>query len=236
MITHGKIYIWDKFMGRMALYIAQMELKIPKDLSHYIGIPGTSFMMEREQSHNYFDFDAADAALRKDGLFMPSPAIFMPYRSHVIKAADGDVKLYDGAGKVLTRDEAKEVARPLTEHCQAWLYARFAKQKGRTLITYNRIKNLDTIEEVTEALQLKRNITDRDLVDLVFNEQGMPVRKSRRKEFDAKNNIGFHLPVNGSVAGFRADAGWAGLVCCGVPLVSVAALGVFACAAGAQKF
>ena len=89
----------------------------PKDLSHYIGIPGTKFMIEREQSHNNLNFDAADASLKKEGLFMPSPAIFMPYRNKAIKAAAGDARLYDGAGKVLTRDAANEVASPLTEGC-----------------------------------------------------------------------------------------------------------------------
>ena len=220
----------------MALYIAQMELKIPKDLSHYIGIPGTKFMVEREQSHNNLDFDAAEAALREEGLFMPSPVIFMPYRNKVFRAAAGDIRLYDGAGKRLARDAAKEIAKPLTEGCWLWLYAKFAEQKGRTLITYNRIKNLDTIEEVTEALQLKESILDAGMVDLVFNEQGMPVRKSRKQEFAAKSNIYFYLPVDGSVARFRADANRADMDCDRDQQNSYSALGVFVCAAGAQKF
>ncbi|HLC55516.1 MAG TPA: hypothetical protein VJJ75_03190, partial [Candidatus Nanoarchaeia archaeon] len=174
--------------------------------------------------------------LRREGLFMPSPAIFMPYRSHVIRAAAGYVRLYDGTGKRLARDAANEVAKPLTEDCWAWLYAKFAEQQGKIFITYNRIKSLDAVEEVTEVLQLKKNIRDDSLVDLVFNKQGMPVRNSREQEFDAENNIYFRLPVDGSVAWFRAVADWAGLYCVRDRQYSYSAPGVFACAAGAQKF
>ncbi|HLC55093.1 MAG TPA: hypothetical protein VJJ75_01015, partial [Candidatus Nanoarchaeia archaeon] len=64
-------------------------LKTPEDLSDYIRLSGTPLVIAREQSHGNLDFDDADAALRREGLFMPSPAIFMPYRSHVIRAAAG---------------------------------------------------------------------------------------------------------------------------------------------------
>ncbi|HLC55597.1 MAG TPA: hypothetical protein VJJ75_03620 [Candidatus Nanoarchaeia archaeon] len=220
----------------MLKYVREDEeavLKMPQNLSAYIRLSGTPFVIAREQSHNNLDFDATDAALKEEGLFMPSPAIFMPYRNQVIKAAIGDVRLCDGTGKMLTKEEAKDVAKPLTAHCQAWLYAIFADQQGKTLITYNRIKNKDTIEEVTEALQLERNITDGSLVDLVFNEQGMPVRKSREKEYHIYYNIYFCFPLDGSVAGFSAVTDGACLSCGGGRRVSDSALGVFACAAGA---
>ncbi len=222
----------------MYMYIAQHELKIPKNPSDYIGIKGTRFMIEREPSHNGLEFDAADLSLRQEGLFMPSPAIFMPYRNKVIKAAAGDVRLYDGAEKKLTRKSVQEIAGKLTKGCRSWLYARFAEDSnGRFQITYNRIKDADTIEEVTEKLQLSEGIRIQNstFVDIAFNRQGMPVRMSGKQEFDAQKNLYFHVPVDGSVAGFYSRADWASL-CYWGPRGSSGGLGTFACAAGAQRF
>ena len=129
------------------------------------------------------------------------------------------------------------IAGNLTKDCWLWLYARFAKDSnGIFEITYNHIRDPGTIEEITEKLQPSDRIQDGSLADIAWNKQGMPIRKSRKQEFDVKNNISFYGPFDGSVAWFGVGSGGADLDCDRDPRYSDSALGVFACAAGAQNF
>ncbi len=223
----------------MVDYVLHQErrLIVPKNPSDYIVIPKTRLLIGREQSHGNLDFNQMNRTLSDEGHFMPSPSIFMPYRNQVLKASNSDITLYDGKGRRISRKDAQQLAHKLTKDCWTYLYAVFAYDtKGEMQVTYNRIKGKDSIEEVTEELRLPKGIKYGDLVDLAFSRQGMPVRKSIVQEFDPNKNVFFYNPPGGSVARLGANAGRALLDCYGDPQDSVAALGVFACAAGAQKF
>jgi len=236
VVTRGRFKYQLFPLDFMAKFICETSLATPKNLPDYVKLKDTNLVIAREQSFNDMYFSTARAQALQEGTPMASPAIFLPYRNEVMKAAHGDATLYDGKGRRITRKDAEKLAHLLTKDCVVWLDAQFHDSKEGMQIAYSRIKDASTIEEVTEALQLKKNIHGGRLVDMVFNEQGMPVRNSRKQEFDAKNNIYFYFPSDGSVARFSAVANWAVLDCDWDRQDSYSALGLFACAAGAQKF
>jgi hypothetical protein len=101
---------------------------------------------------------------------------------------------------------------------------RFRDVRGALHIVYPIFKN-GKWQEAIEPLEpyVKENC----YVDLAsFNRQGMPTRKSAQQEYKFGENIFYYFPVNGTIAGFWADSGWAGLFCDWDPSSSHESLGV----------
>jgi len=106
-----------------------------------------------------------------------------------------------------------------------WLDAKFSKQNDQFRITYHKIKQDGTLEEVTESLE-DCLITDKqpgiDLSSWLTNgtNQGLP------KKSTSDGSIWYLSPRDGAVARFVAVTDGAGLYCYWGPYVTNASLGV----------
>ena len=219
-----------------------LEVKANINLSDYIKVPNTNVLISREIIHKGLNWENTHYALADNGLFIPSPGLFMPYFLNVRAAAHGKVILYDGNNNPIPRNEAEELWNYLSStnrtrgDCWTWLDAMFKQGSG-----YNSL-DIETDHRVAvkngkKSLQGKVNpleicIDEDCFVDLDFNKQGFPIRKSSNQKYVQEENIQYWYPKNGRVARFMADSGGAFLSCLVGPSLSYSSLGVFACAEG----
>ena len=170
-------------------------------------------------------------ALAEEGLFMPPPNLFMLHYSKVRDAAQGKLILYDGNKDAILRVEAEDIWNSLSSQyrggCWTWLDAKFKKINGVLHINYNH-GFVDGELQPQKTEKLEDCVNEDCFVDLIFNNQGLPIQKSKKQKYQQGNNIYFYHPKNGSVARFFAGLGGAVLDCYGDPGDSGPAIGVFA--------
>ena len=142
--------------------------------------------------------------------------------------------IYDGAGNKILKEEIRNIYNEITEKRDPWraewLDADFKvknKALGKLIINYNhKLVNGVLVPDNIEDLiwPIKKDC----YVNLDFNAQGMPTTESSVQNYQQGSNIYHYYPRddNNSVAGFRADSGWAYLVCYWTPGNSSAELGV----------
>ncbi|MBI4095236.1 MAG: hypothetical protein HY438_00070 [DPANN group archaeon] len=205
---------------------------------NYIVIPNTNIIIAKTQSHSGFNWQDTKNVLAKDGMFMPWPSLFMQYFNAIIYASQGKATLYNGAGRVIDSAETQQLyqymAGKAAEKPWVWLDAKFevGNGAGGLDITTSEFTVQGTINTIRQALLpclLENCFADLDSL----NTQGLPIKKSRQQAYSPKDNIYFYKPLNplnGSVAGFGADAGGVYLNCDGSPRGSNSSLGVFECA------
>ena len=219
------------------------QVTAPKNLdgSKYIRIPGTNFLIAKEETHKGKNWNDAQYALSDEGLFMPSPALFLPYFVNVRDANQGKVQLYDGNNIPLSKPETEDLWKYLsTAHrsgCWTWLDALFVPTTaGFDLQTNHRVKTTNGKKElVGQRFNLEAHAGEDCFVNLDFNSQGLPKSKSSNQNYSQGDNIYFYQPRANCVAGFGAITDWAGLGCSGGPSGSGAGLGVFATAEGRSQ-
>ncbi|MBI2671840.1 hypothetical protein HYX16_02810 [Candidatus Woesearchaeota archaeon] len=128
----------------------------------------------------------------------------------------------DGLGNKISKSDLQNIYLDITEvrdpYRAEWLDAKFVEENRILHINYNhRTKGRKLGPTSSEPLEtcIMKNCK----VELSsFNKQGIPTKEG--------NDFNYWYPINGTVAGFYADAGRAGLGCYGGPLDSVAGLGV----------
>ncbi len=203
----------------------------------YIEIPKTDYIIAKRESHKDLTWNNTHHALGTSGLWMPPPALFMPYYKHVCDAADGKIVLHNGNHQEISKTEAEDHFEYLSTKAWSCLNALFEQDRDQLkMITYGlwTTNGKQEIYTITRS-PLERCVQEAGLVDLTFNTQGLPTRKSQLSAFNKKKNLYFYQPEDGSVARFGAGSVGVSLVCDRLPGVSYAGLGVFACAKGARK-
>lgn len=148
-------------------------------LEHFVRIPGTDLMISIIPLWGGYTWEGAHFMLNKFNLFMPSPAIFMPYARRVIA---GWGRLHNGLGKYLSESESKKLKHILTGDCHTWLNIKFVKGYGYKNIDLETVMGVDPISRkfLTKKEPLKNcNIDDDDIwsvqsSDYLFNKQGLP--------------------------------------------------------------
>lgn len=216
----------------------------PKNLdgSKYIQVPGTNILIAREETHKNSNWTEAHYNLFDEGLFMPSPSLFVPYFINVRDASQGKVQLYDGNNTPLSRADTEDLWKYLsTAHrsgCWTWLDALFVPSTaGLDLQTNHRVKNSGGNKElVAQRFNLEAHVGEDGFANLNLNSQGLPKQgsKSADQRYSQGNNIYFYQPRPNCVARFDANSGRAGLYCNRTPGSRGAGLGVFGCAEGAS--
>ena len=207
----------------------------------YIRVPNSKVVISRYESYKGLDWKNTHYALADNGLFMPTPSLFMPYFVNVRNAAQGKITLYTADNKPVPRDEAEDLWKYLSSNhkggCWTWLDAKFSENKNVWKITYNHKtvqKGKDnSLEGITETLE--DCIREDCFVDLEFNKQGLPTRRSQDQTYTQGENIYYCHPRNGAIAWFDAVSGGAVLGCGWFLSVSDPSLGVFACAECTSK-
>ena len=216
------------------------RLNIRADINpeDYIRIPNTNVVIARQETNKGLKWEDTHYALADNGLFMPTPDLFMPYFIQVRDASQGKVKLYTADNKEIPRDEIEDLWKYLSSGhrngCWTWLNAKFQKLPqsnnwGTELDC--RVNFSGTEKKLTGSSGFLEDCIREDcFVDLEFNKQGFPTKKSQDQKYKQGENIYYWHPRNNAVAWFLADSGWADLNCSRSPGDSVASLGVFSCA------
>jgi hypothetical protein len=216
----------------------EVTFNLSIDKKDYIKIPHTNLIISKREILKNLNWYDSHFQLNKEGLFMPSPSVFMPYFINVKQAAEGNLTLYDGNNNPISQDESQNLWNYLTTNygggCWSWLDAKFEEEnEGLYLFSNHRILNGELHPSLKQ--RLLDHINEDCFVNLDFNNQGMPIRKSLIDEYKQGNNLYYWHPRKGSVAGLVAYSDGASLLCSGVPSYSDDGLGVFACAEGTQK-
>ncbi len=208
----------------------------PKD---YIRIPNTKILIAKQETHKGKNWEETIYALGNEGLFMPSPAIFIPYFLKIKEANEGKSTLYDGSNNPISIAEIGYLYKYMTSGhrggCWIWLDAKFMQDKASWYVESNHspIKNNKGLNST--KLPLEACLREDAYVNLSFNSQGLATSKSPNQNYVQGSNIYFYHPRENCVAGFRADSDWVNLYCGGDPQFTNAGLGVFACAEGTDE-
>ena len=198
----------------------------------YIILPGRKhgsyeypdLLVPTERTHKNKNWHQAKESLYLDGAFMITPRQFVDF---INLLRSGNV--YNGLGVKLDSTRARTVLSDILEqkdpYRAEWLDAKFA-QSGKTLnVMYHRIKSDGSIEDVAEPLQecLMENKTPGISLDYWLRNatpQGLPPKNI------SDGNIHYYAPKNNTVAWFRADSVWVGLLADWDPASSDSSLGV----------
>ena len=209
-----------------------LEITAKINRRDYIQIPNTSILISKKEIHRGRNWKSTIEALAEDGLFMPSPAIFMPYFTSVLEAYQRKKKLYDGQRDQIPLKEVEDLYKYLASGhrngCWTWLDAKFSKgKKGLELETEHCVVKGTLVGKTYPS---EKYVAKNCFVDLEFNSQGLPLSKAINQSYKQGKNIKFWYPRNGAVAGFVAGSGGAVFDCYCVPSYSVDSLGVRAAA------
>ena len=211
------------------------------------GLNGTPVVISAYelQGSNNKNYEDAHKFVLKQGLYVPTPKIFMIHFRKVINAAKGNGTLRYADGSFVTNSEIEEMYKHLTTNYKdifgkgypgawTWLNGRFVEGTGCLSLDLETITGLnqdDTLRTDTEPLE---NCLNKDIfVEPIFNRQGFPKSIHNSQTYLAGENIKFWYPRKGSVARFYAGSDGAYLDCYWYPTNTNPSLGVFGCAEGA---
>ena len=233
------------------------EVQFKGNLSQYIqvGINGiygkpvviSPFELEGYNDKNYY---GTHHQLLSNGLYMPTPHIFMKHFTNVLNAFRWGKKMLYADGKEVPKSTVEEMYNHLTKDVKdvygtgnpgawTWLNAQFEKKEDGwylgTVMSHTKSKGRTGIKK--SVMKLEEFLEEDCFVDLSFNNQGLPNpdAKSKNEEYKPGKNIYFFSPTEGSVAGFDAYSDRARLNCDWDPSGRDASLGVFGCAEGARE-
>ena len=219
--------------------IIQKGLEVQANINRkdYVKVPNTNTLIakfEPDESKG-LTWEKTHYKLAENGLFMPSPALFMPYFMNVIDAYNGKIQLYDGEGNPISKQEIEDIYKHLTiNHINngawSWLDAKF---DGNSIKTNHKVIRGELKPQNSESLD--NCLMEDCYASLIFNKQGLPTEKSKKQEYKQGKNIYYKYPRDGAVAWFVADSDGAYLRCDRNPRFSNSALGVFPCAEGTSK-
>ena len=233
------------------------------ELSDYVqvgikGLFGNPVLISKFElpGHNNLNYEKTHFKVFENGLYMPTPAIFMKYFINVINAYNKNIPIYDGNGNRINSIELGDIYKHLTTNHIAsygepdkagawtWLNAGFSKENEQWKIKYaTGISNVQkgTIKKTSrKKLEFKEENLESCLmndcfVNLDFNSQGLAITPYSKQSYEQGKNIRFLHPRNKAVAGFYDDSDWACLDCYRDPGDTDASLGVFGCCEAAQK-
>ena len=218
----------------------QLSVQASINRKDYVKVPNTNTLIakfEPDESKG-LTWEKTHYKLAENGLFMPAPALFMPYFMNVIDAYNGKIQLYDGLGNQINRKEVEDIYKHLTINhvnngAYSWLDALFKEENNFWYIeTEHRVIN-GKLKGTRQPLEIC--LMEDCYVSLDFNKQGLAIKKSNNQEYEQGKNIKFVYPKDGTVAGFVANSDWADLDCYRIPQDSSSDLGVFPCAEGTSK-
>ena len=209
----------------------------------YIRIPNTKILIAKQESYKGMKWEETHFALAENGLFMPTPALFMPYFLSIKDAASGNLTLYDGNNNPIAKEEAEDLWKYLTTNhrkgCWTWLDAKFESGNGYLeldVLANHRVVDINGQKTLQGSrLPLEACVSKDCFVDLDFNKQGLARAKASKQSYEQGTNVYFWHPIDGCVAGFDANSGGAYLGWLGSCLLGFWARGIFMCRRHAKK-
>ena len=199
------------------------------------------------QDHNNLNYGNTHIKLLNNGLYMPTPYIFMNFFKQVISAYDNKTKMYTAKGKQLSTQEITDMYKHLTKNhidiykannpgAWTWLNGKFIQDVNTEEFDLETVIGLNNNQLVIKKEKLKSCLNEDCFVKLDFNNQGLALQKDPKQKYHQGTNIYFWSPVDGRVARFDANSDRAYLlVCLRNPSGSIPALGVFGSCEATQK-
>jgi len=234
----------------------QGNLQVKTDFSKYIqvgmsGLNRSPVVISPFELENFNDmnYDNTHVKLLENGLYMPTPSIFMTHFNNVIQAFNRNKKLNYADGTEVPNSLVNEMYEHMTTNSKnvygrsdvgawTWLNAKFVDGNGFNGLALENVVGLTSDKKFgVKKTDLSDYVDEDCYVDLSFNSQGLadPTSKSGDQSYNKGSNIYFWHPRKNQVARFVANSGRAYLVCDGDPSVSSDALGVFGCAEGTPR-
>ena len=187
------------------------------DRSEYIYLPNRKILVAKETSlHGKNWYDSHKEAHKQKARMLN----LREFADFLLLLRSG--KAEDGLGNKITKAELDNLYLDITEvrdpYRAEWLDANFEEKNGVLHLNYNhRTKGKKSVP--LNSKPLETYVMKNCKVELSsFNKQGTPTKEG--------TDFSYWYPTNGSVAGFDANAGGAGLYCVGDPLNSDSDLGV----------
>ena len=220
------------------------ELEYPSNIKREdcIIIPETTIIITKFEPDGFkgLNWEKTHRFVYENGLEVPTPKLFMPYTVKVRDAYKGRIQLYDGNGEQIGKEETKDIYfHQTTNHINggAWshLNARFVRGSGFNNLDLETVIGIENGKLITGREPLVKCLMQDCYAKLIFNKQGLAVKKSRIQEYKQGKNIKFYTPIENAVTWCWADSGRVGLDCVRDPGGSDSALGVFVSAEGTPK-
>ena len=234
--------------------ITNQPLQVNSDLKDYIqvgitGIHGEQVVMSpfELQEHNNLNYEKTHFKLLENGLYMPTPRIFIKHFSNVLEAKEGKRKLFYADG---TREVEPELIEEMYKHLTTnfkdvygsgqagawtWLNAKFVRGNGFNDMDLETITGIEGGKLKSSRWNLLENLDETCYFDFNrVNSQGLADKGSKdsNQDYVKGQNVYFWKPELNRVAWFYAGSVRAVLGCVGDPSDSSSSLGVFACAEG----
>ena len=220
-------------------FLPELVRRNPKD---FIKIPEKSQVIAKRPDYNNLNWQQALEKSQESNLILPRIDVFMQHYLNLKEAANGKRPIYDAAGKLIDKDEAKDHWNYLSstnrkpfnnEVFWTWLDAYFKKNSNDELYlqTNHRIINGQV---KSQNISLDQYVESDAYVNLDFNKQGLPKSISQSEGYVQGKNIYYWSPIENGVARFRAGSGMAVLGCDRSPGYSISSFWVLSCAEGAQ--
>ncbi len=216
----------------------------PRDYIHLglIGLTGQPIcisMTEIEGSNNK-NYEDTHKFLLEQGLYMPTPQIFMHFFKEVISANKGKGGLYYADGFKLSNLDVNKIFKNLTSNYNnkfrnmdmgswTWLNSGFIHGSGCMGLDLETVTGLNGDGNLKTKIVPLEECMDRDtFVELDFNTQGLP-KYAFLDQYKSGKNIYFYGPRKNCVAKFGASSGRASLDCDRNPADTLTSIGSFAC-------
>jgi len=198
---------------------------------------------------NNMNYENTHRELLKNGLYMPTPEIFMEFFMQVLNAYDGKSKLFNAKGKQLSTQEITDMYKHLTTSHKdiynqnhpgvlTWLNSKYkvrVDKNNKKFGLRELILGLDKSDNfITKIEQLEDFLEKTSYAQLKFNKQGLAIKEDENQSYNQGKNIRFYHPINMMVAGFGAGSDGAILSCTWFPEEGHPALGVFGCCEATQ--
>ena len=225
--THGSYSYPDLIVDMHRLGYDAMVEKAAKELG--VTIQNTIGEKDGNQYVGNINWETALKLNQKLGNITLNPRQFIDLRELLEAGIDRNKKVYDGKGRPITVTVLKQVYNEIAEKRDPWraewLDARFTKIGGALSINYNHHLSGGNLTAGKSEI-LEAYLEENSWIDVTsFNKQGLPTRKSSTQK------LYYWPPIDGTVARFYADSGWAGLSCGWDPSGTYGGLGVRACRA-----
>ena len=213
------------------------------------GLNGTPVVISAYelQGSNNKNYEDAHKFVLKQGLYVPTPKIFMTHFKNVIDARTGNAQLRYSDGSDVPSGEVKEMYKHLTTNHKnvfgrsdagvwTWLNAKFVQGTGCLSLDLETITGLNPDNTLRRDFEPLEGCMDRDtFVELDLTKQGIPKFADTSDKYKAGKNVYLYHPRQDCVARFVADSDRAGFGCYWDPTYTDPSLGVFGCAEGATS-
>ena len=210
-------------------------IEVDIDPKEWVYVPQIGTFVKIGQVYNGLTQTEALIRVRKETPFVvTSLPTFVNHYTNVCNAINSNRKkritLYDGANEPLSSHVRDDLYEQLTTGSWLHLDALFEEERGPLgtlmLLTDHDIGQQGLQPRTRQPLEQHEQGKDNMLVNLQWNAQGLPTRKSQLQEYKKGKNIYFLRPEANSAARFCANLGGVILGCNGGLYGSHLALGV----------